>query len=100
MKIVDFREFRKVLLDEAFVVNDQKGKDYGADADALANFKALGERLGMKPVQVWAGYAFKHFSAIETLVKKGELKSEAPRSRFVDAINYLILGAALLEDRA
>lgn len=79
----------------------KKGADYTRhDPDRLANFKTVAAGLGMKPEQVWAIYFMKHIDAIMAYVKTGKAESEAISGRTDDAINYLLLFEALIEDLA
>jgi len=98
MTPLEFGNFRDGLLKEALGENDRKSHDYGSSVDVLANFKRQAERWGLDPIQVWGVYFGKHVDSVETFVKDGELKAESVRSRFVDLLNYVFLGAALVED--
>ena len=92
-----------------------KGAEYASDVDRLQNFKRNAERTGLSPLQVWAVYFFKHIDALESFIKRLEdfqcdnfqdyqvaidrmNLSEPIEGRFYDAINYLFLGLALLEE--
>src|SRR3954469_2756020 len=69
--------------------------------DVLANFKKTAERVGITTEQAWLVFFLKHIDAITTIMAKPDLPvSEAPPGRFADAINYLRLGYAILQDRA
>jgi hypothetical protein len=68
--------------------------------DVLANFKRVAERAGISTEQAWLVYFLKHVDAITTIMSKPDLPvSEAPPGRFADAINYLKLGYAILQER-
>lgn len=98
---MDRNEFLALLEDEfskIVEINKTKGHDYAGDQDALANFKAGAARLGLTPVQVWGVYASKHWSAIETFIKEGDVKSEPIEGRIQDAILYLFLLMGLIQD--
>lgn len=85
------------LLTEALKVMADKRPGYTVGAtDRLANFKRVAERSGISPQQVWLVYFLKHIDAIQSIMTKPELPvSEAPKGRFIDAINYLLLGYEL-----
>ena len=68
-----------------------KGKDYSTDADTLANFKEQAAALGLTPEQVWGVFAGKHWAAIMTYCRKGDVASEPIEGRIDDAILYLLL---------
>lgn len=82
-----------------------KGDEYASDTDRLSNFKRGAEILGMRPLDVWAVYFNKHIDGINSYVKRTKTEhytdvdaklSEPIEGRFEDAINYLLLGVALL----
>jgi hypothetical protein len=96
-----------------------KGKEYSSATDRLSNFKS-NARHGRKPLDVWDIYASKHADSIETVVGKLleiqkaikltytdkalaitkllDGQSEPILMRFVDQINYSILGYALIKE--
>ena len=91
----DFMGYRhKVINTEASELLNTKGKDYSANDDHFDNFKRQAEALGLKPEQVWAVYASKHWDAIMSFVRTGALASETIESRLLDLRNYLDLLAA------
>lgn len=59
-------------------IADQKGAEYSregdfytaVDADTLANFRAVGKRLGITELQTWAIYFLKQSDAIATFVNR------------------------------
>lgn len=68
--------------------------------DVLANFKRVAERTGISTEQAWAVYFLKHIDAIMSIMTHPDLPvSEEPPGRFADAINYLRLGYAILQER-
>lgn len=99
MKRDDFH----ILMDNTFErmkeLNTKKGKDYAGDEDALSNFKAAAERLGVTPFQIWAVYADKHWSAIMSFCKEGQLESEPIEGRIDDVMVYCTLLLGLIKDR-
>jgi hypothetical protein len=68
-----------------------KGAEYANSDNQLANFKRLGERLGLKPEAVILVYLTKHLDAIDSYVRTGQVHSEPIEERIDDAILYLIL---------
>lgn len=93
-----FSHFRDEHYAKIAAINDAKGRDYAGDADALANFKAAAEQLGVDPNVIWAVYAHKHWSAIMSFVKNGQVESEPIEGRIHDCILYLFLLLGLIED--
>lgn len=91
-----FRDKHYALICE---INRNKGSDYAGDQDALANFKKQGEDLGLAPEQIWGVLAGKHWSAITTFIKDGDVKSEPIEGRLHDIILYSFLLLGLVEER-
>jgi len=79
-------------------LNEQKGHDYAGDEDALSNLKEAAERLGITPEQVWAVYADKHWSAVMTFCREGQVASEPIEGRIRDIMVYGMLLLGLIED--
>lgn len=78
---------------------ENKGKEYAHADDRLANFKRIGTLLGLKPAQVCLVYFHKHLDGIVSFVNSGEIYSgESLHERIVDAVNYLILLHAILDE--
>lgn len=75
-----------------------KGNDYTDGEDRLSNFKNNASKLGLTTMQVWGVYFLKHIDAITKYCATNKLESEPIDSRFLDAINYLILGYALMKE--
>lgn len=98
----DFDVLREEFFDRIRATNDAKGHDYAGDEDALANFKEAAEHL--KDITdptfaAWYIYFHKHWSAILTFLKEGDVKSEPIDGRILDANLYLILLLGLIEDK-
>lgn len=80
-------------------INKQKGHDYAGEEDALGNFKNAAARLGLTPEQVWAVYSDKHWSAIMTYCREGQVESEPIEGRIHDIILYGFLLLGLIEEK-
>jgi hypothetical protein len=93
----------QTLMEDTFLrlkaLNKTKGHDYAGDKDALANFKSAAQRLGLSSEQVWAVYADKHWSAIMTFCKEGQVESEPIEGRIDDAILYLFLLKGMVAEK-
>jgi hypothetical protein len=82
------------------IETDKRPGYTSGSADVLANFKRVAVRAGITPEQAWLVYFLKHIDAVTSIMAQPDLPvSEAPPGRFADAINYLKLGYALLEER-
>jgi len=95
-------EFR-CLIDSVYLslidLTTTKGEEYSRDADQLANFKRQAEELCMTPEKVLMVYLNKHLDAIKSFVKTGKIHSEPIQGRIQDAILYLILLQAIVEEQ-
>jgi hypothetical protein len=85
--------------DEIKKINVTKGQDYSGDEDALLNFKRAGANLGLTPEQVLAVYLSKHYDAVMTYCKQGQVESEAIEGRIHDIILYCFLLMGLIEEK-
>jgi hypothetical protein len=90
----EFLHFMAKNQEQIVALNRTKGQDYAGDEDALDNFKRHAAELGLAPEQIWAVYASKHWDAIMTFVRKGDVASEPIEGRLLDVILYchLLLG--------
>ena len=86
-----------------------KESEYSSSSgnDRLENFKTVGSFLNINPEEVCLCYLMKHLHSI-TLAVTGDRQyawdwetdgGEGLKQRFVDAVNYLRLLAALLDER-
>ena len=84
-----------------------KGTEYAqSTGDRLTNFKEVARFLNKTPEEVALVYLMKHVQSIQNGIEKGDFDwrwqkddgSEAFKSRFADAINYLLLLAAIIEE--
>lgn len=76
-----------------------KGHEYANSDDRLANFKEVAAEIGITPEQVLLVYLKKHMRSVDAYCKNGKVFSEPIKGRIIDAILYLELLAALIEDR-
>ena len=83
----------------------EKGGEYAADTDVLANFRHEGEKLGLPMEVIWHVYIGKHLSAIDRYVRDiKDGKTDRPRmetleSRADDIITYMIHFKQMLKER-
>ena len=101
MNLDDYQRVSAELDAEAHRIEDSKRPGYTVGSvDVLANFKRVAERTGLTVGQAWAVYFLKHIDAITSIMTRPELPvSEEPIGRFSDAINYLHLGWAILDEQ-
>ena len=100
----DFNTLLNTTIKSIIDLSKSKGGEYAGDEDRLANFTRNAKALGLKPEQVWAVYAGKHWDAIQQYVQdmatgKERERSEPIEGRADDLIVYLILFKAILEER-
>ncbi len=88
------------LLDGIRELWQYKGADYTRGSeDRLANFRRNAESLGLDMRQVWAVYASKHWDAIMTWVKNGQVESEPIEGRLYDIATYALLGILIAREQ-
>ena len=97
----EFEETKKYLLDICQQIMDVKQPEYTQkNLDILHNFKSTAESIGIEPMEVWAVFFNKHIQAILTHAGDPYMHQAEPiESRYADAINYLLLGFSILQDR-
>lgn len=84
-----------------------KQKDYANKSDVLKNFREVAIATNTTPEQVAIIYMMKHIQALSNMSSRGDYVwdwvkpdgSEGAKQRVADAINYLYLLAAIMEDR-
>jgi hypothetical protein len=91
MKRSDFLSMMEEDFKELVRLNQTKGNDYSHADDAFDNFRRHARELALRPEQVWSVYAAKHWDAILTYVREGDVKSEPIEGRIHDLILYLFL---------
>ena len=95
----EFTKLMEVKHLELLQINQTKGNEYAGEADALDNFKRHAQALDLRPEQVWAVYAGKHWDAIMSYCRRGHvLSDEGIEGRIDDAILYLYLLLGLVVD--
>ncbi len=99
MNRLDFQDMMNGHYNIIISINDVKGHDYAGDEDALSNFKKHAAELGLTPEQIWGVYAGKHWDAITTFCREGDVKSEPIESRIHDVILYCFLLLGLIEEK-
>jgi hypothetical protein len=94
----EFIETRRYILDKAQDIMDAKQPEYtNKSIDVLNNFKTTAESIGIKPMEVWAVFFYKHIQAILSHSGDPNMHQAEPiDSRYADALNYLFLGFAML----
>lgn len=100
MNTRDYDRVADELMEVARAIETSKRPGYTIGSeDVLANFKRVAERSGITTEQAWAVYFLKHIDAITSIMTRPDLPmAEAAEGRFADAINYLRLGWAILQE--
>ena len=93
-------ELHARLTKEAVELMQLKNADYGASADALANFR-LSELVGIPMESGIICRLCDKVARIGHIVTSGKVnvKAETVQDTLVDAINYLVILAAAIEER-
>jgi len=98
MKTGEFNILVAEFFGECQDILDKATLDYATENDRLANFKELAIILDTTPGEVLMVYFMKHLISIRNYYKGRQSNREDIRGRFKDAVNYLILGLALVEE--
>jgi len=95
-----YERYKRELLEEAEKIENAKWPAYTLwENDRLLNFKLSADRAGITKEQAWLIYFLKHIDAITSYMKDKEIHQAEPiLSRFADAINYLKLWYALINE--
>ena len=85
-----------------FKLTNTKGEEYSRSDDQLGNFRRSAAEARLTMEQVWLVFFNKHVDSIKSYVANGgKVKStESIGSRIDDAILYLILLKAIIEDKS
>jgi hypothetical protein len=92
-----FLEMMDRVFEKIRELNERKGHDYAGDEDPFSNFKERAIDLGLSKEQIWAVYACKHWDAIMTFCKEGQVASEPIEGRLEDVILYCLLLMGMIE---
>lgn len=95
----DFTKHLESLQKIETTLNQSKGPAYAGSDDALANFKRIGERLGIDPVQVGVVYLMKHVDSLVSYAAGNRTDTEPLEMRVVDIRLYSALISALVMDK-
>jgi len=102
MKPKDFDKIVNARCAKIKSILASKAKEYSRE-DRLHNFKRAGVFMGKSPGTVCWGFAMKHFTSIADIVDDVESGSHPPQAlvqeKLGDAINYLVLLEAILNER-
>lgn len=100
MNITRFDELRDEIAEKRIAIVMAKRPEYTeGNIDVLNNFKVVARESGTTPLQVWYVYFRKHIASIGQFCKNPALKMSEPiGGRTNDAMNYLELHAALMEE--
>lgn len=98
--VQEFKEHSADLL-------QRKGEEYASEEDRLKNFRTVAEMMDLDPEEVCANYLLKHIQSLALSVRTGEFDwvwrdedgDEGLKQRVADAINYLFLLAAIIENQ-
>lgn len=92
------QKLREFYNEGCMPILERKGKDYNPTGVAFDEIYAEAAALGLKPEQYMMVLASKHYGAIKTFCKTGNLASEPIQERLKDLANYCALMAVMLED--
>ena len=101
----DYKSVLDDIWDKIQALQVIKGGEYAKDLDRLDNFRSAATALDLPMETIWLIYFNKHIDAIKTYVRDVQHgNADRPRSepiegRFLDAIVYLTLGLAILDEK-
>lgn len=75
-----------------------KSQEYTPDNDKFKNFRIAAALTQTTPAKALWAMAAKHFASISELLQRDETNMELWTEKITDAINYLLLLRALLEE--
>ena len=81
---------------DALEMVKRKGRDYEPGGEAFANLLAEAKELGVHPMQFLLVHMSKHWAALRSYVRKGNLLSEDIEGRLIDIANYAALFHCLI----
>lgn len=103
MKAKEYKKWRDNFILQTLNLSDKKRIEYcngNQDVDVHTNFKVIGEKLGLTPMQVLSVYLNKHIESLSSFFKTGITYSdETIESRVSDIINYLLLAMSMKNDQ-
>ena len=105
MKKSEFLALINTTFEEMQALTATKGEEYAASDDQLANFKRSAKQAGIGVRQAWLVFFNKHMDAIRSYIynvsrsKHGYAPSEPIEGRIDDAILYLLLLKAIIQER-
>lgn len=94
-----FRKLHRDLTEEALDLMARKNADYGADADAMANFR-MSELLKIRPVLGAMLRMQDKMARLVSFIEKGHLAvvEESWHDCLIDLINYSVIVHGLLDE--
>jgi hypothetical protein len=103
MTVEEFDQFYGIFVGKAVELVRTKGREYSGTYDRFSNFNRIANRSNSRLTRLQVAEVFmsKHLDAIDNYIFEGESHStETIESRFLDAVNYLILIAGMIyEDK-
>ena len=77
----------------------RKGADYTqGSVDRLKNFRDVARDTDQPMIKAWYTYAYKHWSAVVSFVKHGQVESEPIEDRLMDVIVYCLLATKIVKE--
>lgn len=94
----DVGQLMNSVFQDCEAVYNIANQEYASDGDALANFNADAERLGIDRKISWSVLAGKHWRGINSYICGMRGQRENIRGRIKDLIVYLVLLWAMIDD--
>ena len=99
MTLEEFEEYYSKLVEAEKKILYSKGTEYSGKADRFANFRKLGQELGLPPEKILWIFLKKHLDGILSYINGEYVGGEPIIGRINDARNYLALLAGMVEEK-
>ena len=102
MNITDFNAAIEAQLDRCKSILVQKQGEYAPSVDKLHNFHNAASLQGVTTMQACGGFMAKHIISIFDMISMAdaEIHIDTWNEKITDAINYLLILRAIIEDDA
>lgn len=98
MNIIDFNKVTREQVQRCLETLVIKGREYAPGQDRLEQFKASAESLGVTPKLALWGMLTKHLTSLMLMCKNDARDVDMWTEKITDAINYLLLLNALVQE--
>lgn len=98
MTVTDIKSVMQDVFNECYELREAGQKEYAGGSNGLGNFERLALELSMSREKILWVYLKKHLDGIVSYMNGHKSQRENVRGRINDAIVYLVLLRAMVED--